>query len=128
MEYDPQDVSVIVDGTYLTAFGEDMITVEKNENNWDVKVGAQGDTLRTRVRNPLGTATLTLLAGSPQVPMMDKLANTGDTFPLTVIYDGDNKETITAEEAFVVKPPERNYGNELADREYEIQLLDMNYA
>lgn len=128
MEYDPQDVSVIVDGTYLTAFGEDMVTVEKNENNWDVKVGAQGDTLRTRVRNPLGTATLTLLASSPQVPMMDKLANTGKPFPLTVIYAGENKETITAEEAYVVKPPERGYGNELADREYEIQLLDMNYA
>lgn len=127
-EYDPIDVSVIVDTTYLTGFAETAVTVEKNENNFEIKVGAQGDSIRTRVRNPLGTATVTLLANSPQVPFMDDLANTGEFFSLSIIYTGENKETVTSEKAYIVKQPNREYGNEIADREYEIQLMDMNIA
>lgn len=127
-EYDPIDVSVIVDTTYLTGYAETAVTVEKNENNFEIKVGAQGDSIRTRVRNPLGTATVTLLANSPQVPFMDDLANTGEFFSLSIIYTGENKETVTSEKAYIVKQPNREYGNEIADREYEIQLMDMNIA
>ncbi|MUG68642.1 DUF3277 family protein [Paenibacillus campinasensis] len=126
MQYDPNDVSVIVDGVYLTGFAESMVTVEKSENNFEVKVGAQGDTLRTRVRNPLGTATVTLLADSPQRKLMDTLANSGQLFSFAVIRAGDEQESVTTEEAYIVKQPNREYGNEIGDREYEIQLLDLN--
>lgn len=128
MEYDPQSLSIIVDNVYLTGLAETAVTVEKSEDNWTVKVGAQGDTMRTRVRNDLGTATITLLANSPQVPMLDKLANSGAKVPLSVIYKGEFNETITSEEAYIIKQANREYGNEIADREYSFQLLDMLIA
>ncbi|MCG7318010.1 phage structural protein [Brevibacillus laterosporus] len=124
--YDPNDVAVIVEGTYLTGFSEDMVEIEKAENNYETKVGAQGDVVRTRINNPLGTITVTLLPSSPQVSFLDKLANSGKLVPVSVIYSGTPKETTTATEAYIAKPATRTYGNEAADREYEIQCLDID--
>lgn len=124
--YDPKDVTATVGGTYLTGFSEDMVEIEKTENNFETKVGAQGDVVRTKVNNPLGTIKVTLLPSSPQVSYMDKLASSGKLVPVSVIYSGTPKETTTATEAYVTKPANRTYGNEAADREYEIQCLDID--
>lgn len=107
--YDPNDVAVIVDGTYLTGFSEDMVEIEKAENNFETKVGAQGDVVRTKVNNPLGTITVTLLPSSPQVAFLDRLANSGNLVPVSVIHSGTPKETTTVTEAYVVKPATRTY-------------------
>lgn len=123
--YDPKDVAVIVAGTYLTGFSEDMVEIEKDEDNFETKVGSQGDVVRTKVNNPLGTINVTLLPTSPQVQFLDRLANTGQLVPVTVIHSGTPKETVTSSEAYVKKPASRTYGNEAEDREYEIQCLDL---
>lgn len=123
--YDPQDVTVIVGGNYLTGFGEDMVEIEKDEDGYEVKVGAQGDVARTKINNPLATVKVTLLSTSPLVPVMDKLARTGELVPVSVIHNGTPKETVTVTEAFVKKPAARSYGNEVGDREYELQCLDI---
>ncbi|WP_289142916.1 phage structural protein [uncultured Brevibacillus sp.] len=124
--YDPNDLAVIVDSVFLTGFSEDMVEIEKAENNYETKVGAQGDVVRTKVNNPLATINLTLLPSSPHVSYLDKLANSGKLVPVSVIYSGTPKETTTVTEAYVVKPANRSYGNEAADREYEIQCLDID--
>ncbi|TQR29392.1 phage structural protein [Brevibacillus brevis] len=124
--YDPNDVTVTVDSVFITGFSEDMVEVEKAENNYETKVGAQGDVVRTRINNPLGTIKVTLLSSSPQVAYLDKLANSGKLVPVSVIYSGTPKETTTATEAYVTKPATRSYANEAADREYEIQCLDID--
>ncbi|OMF09559.1 DUF3277 family protein [Paenibacillus barcinonensis] len=126
--YDSKAVSVIVGGVYLTGFSEDMVEVEKDEDNFEVKVGAQGDTVRTKVNNPLGTATVTLQQTSPQVAYLDGLANSGQLVPVTIINAGPPKETITVTEAFIKKPASRTYGNEAEDREYEFVLMDMLFS
>ncbi|OMF01226.1 DUF3277 domain-containing protein [Paenibacillus amylolyticus] len=126
--YDSKAVSVIVGGVYLTGFSEDMVEVEKDEDNFEVKVGAQGDTVRTKVNNPLGTATVTLQQTSPQVQYLDGLANSGKLVPVTIINAGPPKETITVTEAFIKKPASRTYGNEAEDREYEFVLMDMLFS
>jgi hypothetical protein len=126
--YDSKDVSVIVKGVYLTGFAESIVEIEKDEDNFEVKVGAQGDTVRTKLNNPLGTATVGLLPTSPQVPFLDRIANTGELVPITIIYSGTPKETITVTEAFIKKPAARSYGNEAEDREYEFQCMDMLFS
>lgn len=125
--FDAKGVSVIVGGTYLTGFAESMVAAEKSENNFEIKVGAQGDTMRTKVNNPMGTITVTLLATSPQVAFLDGLANSGKLVPISVINAGPPKETITVTEAFINKPASRTYGNEIDDREYEFQCMDMTF-
>ncbi|MFF0831023.1 phage structural protein [Brevibacillus sp. NPDC003359] len=124
--YDPKDVTVTVDSVFLTGFSEDMVEVEKAENNYETKVGAQGDAVRTKINNPLGTIKVTLLPSSPQVAYLDKLANSGKLVPVSVIHSGTPKETTTTTEAYVTKPATRSYGSEAADREYEIQCLDID--
>lgn len=122
--YDPMDLTVTIGGVYLTGFSEDMVEFEKDEDGQTAKVGSQGDVVTTRVNNPLATLTLTLLPTSPQVAYLDKLARTGELVPISIIYNGSPKETITVTEAFIKKPATRTYGNEAEDREYEIQCLD----
>ncbi|SFJ44243.1 Protein of unknown function [Paenibacillus sp. UNC496MF] len=123
--YDAKNVSVIVNNVYLTGFSEDIVEIEKDEDTYDVKVGAQGDVVRTRNNNPLGTIKVTLQASSPQVPMLDKLANAGTLVPVSVISSGANKETSTASQAFLTKPSARKYGKQADDREYEFKCLDL---
>lgn len=123
--FDAKSVTVTVGGVFLTGFAESMVEIEKDEDNYEVKVGAQGDTVRTKVNNPLGTISVTLLQTSPQVAYLDKLANTGELVPVSVINAGPPKETVTVSEAFIKKPASRSYGSEPEDREYEFQCMDM---
>lgn len=126
--YDPQDLTVMVNGVYLTGFSEDMAEFEKDEDGYEVKVGAQGDVARSKINNPLATLSITLLPSSPQVSMLDKLAISGELVPVSIIYNGDPKETITVTEAYIKKPAARSYGTEAGDREYEVQCLDATYS
>lgn len=125
--FDAKSVTVTVDGVYLTGFSESMVEIEKDEDNYEVKVGAQGDTVRAKVNNPLGTITVTLLQSSPQVAYLDKLANTGHIVPIAIINVGPPKESVTVTEAFIKKPASRSYGSEAEDREYEFQCMDMRF-
>lgn len=126
--YDPRDLTVMVNGVYLTGFSEDMAEFEKDEDGYEVKVGAQGDVARSKINNPLATLSITLLPSSPQVSMLDKLAISGELVPVSIIYNGDPKETTTVTEAYIKKPAARSYGTEAGDREYEVQCLDATYS
>ncbi|QCT02724.1 hypothetical protein E6C60_2578 [Paenibacillus algicola] len=126
--YDPNDLTVMVNGVYLTGFAEDMVEFEKDEDGYETKVGAQGDVVRSKINNPLHTLSITLLSSSPQVSMLDKLAKSGEMVPVSLIYNGDPKETVTVTEAYVKKPAARSYGSEAEDREYELQCLDADIA
>jgi len=123
--YDAKGVSVIVNGVYLTGFSESMVEVEKDEDGYETKVGAQGDAIRTKVNSQLGTIKVTLLQTSPQVAFLDKLANTGEMVAISVTSSGPPKETSSATEAFVKKPASRTYGKDAEDREYEFQCIDL---
>ena len=46
--FDAKSVTVTVGGVYLTGFAESMVEIEKDEDNYEVKVGAQGDTVTVR--------------------------------------------------------------------------------
>ncbi len=124
--YDAQDVSVIVDGVFLTGFGEDLVSIAQDEENWTTTVGAQGDVVRSRVNNSLGTITVTLQGTSPSVTYLNGLANSGKLVPVSVTYNGSPKETSTATQAYIKKPADREYGSEAGDREFEFQCLDLS--
>lgn len=125
--YDPMDVSLSVGGTYITGFAESAVSFEKDEDNSTFKVGAQGDVLITKVNNPLASFTVTLLSTSPQVAYLDKLANSGTPVPLSFIYSGEPKESVTSTAAVVTKPANRAYGNESDDREFSIKLTNHQF-
>ena len=83
--YNAKDTSVVVNDVYITALGEDMISVEKEEDLASTKVGAQGDIVRSEINNTIYTITVTVQSTSPQLGYLLNLKDSTDFFPLWVI-------------------------------------------
>lgn len=123
--YDAKDVSVIVNGVYLTGFADGtFVSYEKTEDNYALSVGSLGDVARAKVNNPLGTITVTLQQTSPQVSMLNKLATSGKIVEARVIHKGSNTEKVGGTQCFVLKEASGEYSNEVSNREFTIQIMD----
>lgn len=90
-QYDPSLVVVVFRGITINGFAEGtFIKVERAEDLWTSKSGAQGDVVRVRNRNKMGSATIELLAESPANEL------------LSAAYDLDEKDG-TGSGDFMVK-------------------------
>lgn len=121
--YNPKDCVVTAGGVYITGLGEDMVSCEKDEDNFSPSVGAQGDVVVNVSNNQLGTITLTVQGTSPQKDYLMGLAKTQTMFDIWVINKSIN-EKVGGSKAMMKKPPTLEQGTELADREFEIQVFD----
>lgn len=122
-QYNAKDVVVTVGGVYITGMGEDMVNGEKDEDNVNTAVGAQGDVVVNEINNDLGTITLTLQGTSPQLPYLKKLAKTKQIVDVWVTNKSLG-EKMGGSKAIIKKTPSLEYGAELADREIEMQVFD----
>ena len=127
--YDAKDVSVIVNGVYLTGFADGtFVSYEKTEDRWSISTGSMGDTARAKVNNPLGTITVTLQQTSPQVSMLNNLAKSGKLVEAGVIHKGSNTEKVGGTQCFILKEASGEYGSEISNREFTIQVLDFEVS
>lgn len=123
--YDAALASINIDSRYMVDYGEgDFVNWEKDEDNIDVKVSANGTTGVTKRNNNLGTITYKPMQGSPEVSFLNNLANTGKKFPIWVNSGGDNPEIVGGTEAMVLKPADGSLEDEASDREFEIKVFD----
>lgn len=123
--YDATNVTVMVDGQFITGFAEgSFVECEKDEDNFNTKISAQGDVAVAVRNNTLGTITITLSQTSPSISLLDKLANTKKQFPVSVISNNEVKEKVYGTKAMVKKPANKTFSDEIEDREYEIQVFD----
>lgn len=124
--YDPKDVNVVVDGTIITGFAEGtMVTTEKDEDDFTVTYGAQGDYSVAESHNTLGTITLTLKHNSPSLPFLRSLRNRRAFFPVYVTDANDDSEVKAGgSDARVLKAPGFERGNETTETEVEIKVFD----
>lgn len=121
--YNAKDTTVIVDKTYITGLGEDMISGEKDEDFFSTSVGAQGDTVKSIINNQLGTITLTIQVTSPQKKFLMGLAKRTQPFPIWCI----NKtlgEKMGGTMANLKTYPEFARGAEADDMEFTFQVFD----
>lgn len=121
--YDAKDCSVVVDNTYITGLGEDMVTGEKDESFFEESVGAQGDVIANITNNPIGTVTVVIQPTSPQKKFLLSLAGRKTPFPLNVI----NKtlgERFGGSKALLRNYPEMSRGAEAEDMEFEFAVFD----
>lgn len=121
--YDAKDCVITVGGVYITGLGEDMVSCEKDEDNFTTSVGAQGDTVVNMSNNQLGTITLSVQGTSPQKSYLMGLAKSREMFDIWVINKTID-EKVGGTKAMMKKPPALEQGAELADREFEIQVFD----
>lgn len=127
--YDAKDVNLIVNGVYGTGFAEGtFITYEKTEDNYALSVGAQGDVARAKVNNPLGTITVTFQQTSPQVKQYNDLAKSGKVVEARVIEKGSQTVKVGGTQCFIMKPANGEYGSEISNREFTIQVMDMEFS
>lgn len=122
--YDAKDTSIIVDGTYITGLGEDMISAEKDEDFFTPSVGAQGDVVKSQVNNSLGTVTIYVQATSPSKNYLMSLANRTDPFPVWAV----NKklgERFGGTMANMLSFPTISRGAEAEDMEFVFQVFDL---
>ena len=123
--YDPRQVSVIVNGLFLTGFAEStFVSTEKAEDNYAPHVGAQGEVDRSRNVSPLGTITVTLKQTSPSNAVLNNLAKSKDTFPARVVDNNEPKTVIGGSECWIIKQPDMERSNEISSNEWQIQVAD----
>ena len=123
--YDAKDTSIVVDGTYITGLGEDMISVEKEEDFFTPSVGAQGDVVKSQINNSLGTISIFVQPTSPSKAFLLGLAKRIDPFPIWVV----NKklgERMGGTMANLKSFPEIARGAEAEDMEFVFQIFDLN--
>ena len=126
MNYDPKEVNVIVDGMYLTGFSEGtIVSTEKDEDDFSVSYGAQGEHSIAESYNTLGTVTITMNHTSPSLAYLRKLRNQRKSFSCYVV-DANDAGAVKAggSEARILKAPGLERGNEISETEVEIKVFD----
>ncbi len=83
--YNAKDTTIMVDGVYITALGEDMWNFEKEEDLAEDTVGAQGDVVRNEINNPIHKATVVVQRTSPQAKHLLSLKGKTEPFPVWMI-------------------------------------------
>ena len=122
-QYNPNDVTVTIDGVFVTGMGEDMISFEFDEERFSTVVGAQGDVVVNETNNKLASVTLTIQASSPQYGMCLDYAKNGTIFPIWIVNKSIG-ERCGGTSARFKNTPSTSYGQELEDREFEIQVFN----
>ncbi len=121
--YDAKDVVMTFGSVYITGFSEDMITCAKDEEMFSTSVGAQGDVVVNTTNNPLGTISLTLQATSPQIEYLRECARNG-TYAPCYVTNKNLGERMGGSQARIKNYPENEYGAEVGDRTFDIQVFD----
>lgn len=125
--YDIKNVTCIFGGVIMRGFADgSAITVEPDENVFNVVVGSDGETTRSRTNNDNYKATIKLMQTSGahsdlQAQTLRNSALTGTTFPFTLV-DGHTGEQISCAQAFVEKLPTTEFGRDASEREWVICL------
>lgn len=124
-EYNAMDCVITVGGVYITGLGEDMVNGEKDEENTNAVVGAQGDVVVNHVNNSLGTITVTIQGTSPQKGYLLEL-NRSKAMTDIWVTNKSIGEKMGGSKAMVNKVSGLEQGAELSDREIEFKVFDFD--
>lgn len=123
--YDPQDVNVIVDGTFLTGFAEGtFVQIARDEDSYTTYVGSKGEVSRSVNANKMGKITVTLTQNSPSNSYLERLSKSKKTFPVSVV-DQNFGESDGGNDCWVEKPADKELGKEIGTREWVFVVPEM---
>lgn len=127
--YDPKNIEVIVAGSIITGFADDIVSVERNANVFEDEAGAQGDVVRYAMNDKRGTITIKLLQTSKSnlflsgLSKADELSGLG-VFPV-VVKDTRGKDIHVAAQAWIQKIAPASYKRGVETREWEIRTNNL---
>jgi hypothetical protein len=130
--YDPGSVIVVFGTLNLSGFSDGtMVRVERDEDAFTKKVGADGECTRTRNRNRCGSVTVTLMQSSASnlalaaLLTADELTPGGTSILPITVKDNQGNSLHTALDAWIRKTPSAEYAKEVGSREWVIDTGKM---
>ncbi len=128
--YDPKQISVVIGSQPIHGFADgDFVAVERNEDDWTLLVGADGESTRAKNANKSGKITLTLLASSASndylsdLQKADELSGTA-TFG-ALIKDSFGTSIYSAATLWCVKQPPATFSKDAGTREWVFETDEL---
>lgn len=121
--YNAKDITIIIDGVYITGLGEDCWNFAKEEALAEDGIGAQGDVVRSAVNDPRYTATVVVQQTSPQCNFLFGLKNRTEPFPVWMINKALGRKE-GGSMAMVTEVPEDALGATAEDLEFVFTVYD----
>ena len=116
--YDPSQVSVIIGGSIIKSWN--TVTAARDEENFMMTVGTQGEATRTKNANKMGVITLVLPQASVDNLILTGFFNLGTQISVS-ITDKSGVSLHVIPEATVTKSPDASYGKEAGEYEWLIR-------
>lgn len=121
--YDPKDIIFIVAGSIITGFGPNtIILVDREANQVEDEVGAEGDVARRITNDRRGSITATLLQTSPSNLILSGLARvdelTGNGIFPVLCKDNRSNDLFLAPNTWIQKMPQTTYSAGIETREW----------
>ena len=130
--YDPGQVSVILGGKIMSGFSEgSLIKVSRNVDAYTLKIGTDGEGVRTRLRDKSGKIEIMLMQSSDSNDILSAYAladeaNNSGTIPF-LMRDASGRTVVSAATAWVKKISDVEMGKEVKDHTWVLETdeLDM---
>lgn len=129
--YDPGSIVMTLAAQPISGFADTFVSAEREENAYTKRTGADGEVARVRSRNRSGSVTITLMATSASNDILSALARldeeTGQGVGEFMMKDTLGRTLIAAPNAWVAKVAPVEFGKEIGDREWliEVDVLDV---
>nr|DAM61536.1 MAG TPA: Protein of unknown function (DUF3277) [Caudoviricetes sp.] len=121
--YDARDVTITVNGQYMTGFAEDAkVSIEKNEDNILPKVGVDGIVHYGINADGTATCTMTFMNTSPSLQTLRQLAKERQPFTMAITDMNDNAESYALNDCMIVKSMDDAKGFKEPD-EVEVEVF-----
>lgn len=130
--YAPDKVSVVFGGAILTGYAEDsFVKIEVNSDAFTTHVGADGEVSRTRNTDKSGKVTVTLKQTSDSNDILSgfytaDIATLQGYLPI-IVKDNVGRTLAAGSSAWISKLPESEFGKEIGDREWVLDVADLQY-
>jgi hypothetical protein len=128
--YDASTVSVIVGSHIVKGIADGtFVSITRNSDTYTKKIGAAGEVARVKTSDRSGRMTITLAQTSPSndyfsgLYIADETRNAGKV-PVLVTENGGTS-VAKAGEAWIVKPANLEYGNDIINRVWIFELADL---
>lgn len=119
--FDPKNVSVIIGGHTVKGYADGTFAAfSQNKDSFALTVGADGEGARTKSNDKSGRLTVTILQSSLSNDVLSAFHNAGTQFAC-LVKDFNGTTLAACATGWMVRNPDFEFGNEIANREYIIE-------
>jgi hypothetical protein len=129
--YDPKQFSLIVGGKIITGFADgEYITVERNEQAYNLKVGVDGEGTRAKSNNKSGKVTIVLMQSSRSNDDLSAYAQLDESSNKGVVpvlgRDGSGRTAFGAATAWIQKFAPAPFAKEVGTRTWVLETNELD--